>query len=487
MFEEFMQRVRDFLQWLRRAERRELREFRRWAETTDHLVHLSVLVFVPLLVGLVTLLSNALPQLSFLLFPPLASGSYTLFANPRGKYADPGQFVAGLTIGAACGLGALWVSTAFLAPPAGQFQVAAGAAVLATLATGLITWPFDIEEPSAYATALLALLVQPAQQLTFLGSIFLASSIVALVFVIWRNRFYDRRATVLYESTTGDDHVLVPMRGEYAHATAMFGARLAAAHEAGKVVLLDIVADTEAAETERAILNGGSEVGGVEAGGVEAGGVDREVSDALRERVERLESLAATVETRVGVPCQVVVATGEEAAATTLQAAASTNCDLVVAPYESEHGALTQYLRQLLQGQTDVVVHRSRNGRTRWRRVLVPVRRASDVAHHMVDFAVRLAGGSGHVAAATCLGEGGDRRRAEEMLADLVGPFGGGIETRVSGTGIHPFLASTAEAYDLVVIGASQDRSAASRFITPPTFERLDDIETDFAIVDRSR
>ncbi|WP_324664015.1 HPP family protein [Haloarcula sediminis] len=482
MFDEFARRIRTLLRRLRRAERRELREFRRWAETTDRLVHLSVLVFVPLLIGLVTLLSNAVPALSFLLFPPLASGSYTLFVDPRGKYADPGQFVAGLTIGAACGLGALWVSSAFLTAPAGQFRVAAGAAVLATLTTGLITWPFDIEEPSAYSTALLALLVQPAQRLTFLGSIFLASSLVAVVFVVWRNRFYDRRATVLYESTTGDDHVLVPMRGDHAHATAMLAARLAAAHEAGKVVLLDIVADTDAAEAERAMLNGG-----VAATDTEPDGADREGSDPHRERVERLESRAATVETRVGVPCQVVVAAGEDPAVATLQAAESTNCDLIAAPYESEHGALTAYLRQLFRGRSDVLVHRSRNGRTRWRRVLVPVRRASDVAHHMVDFAVRLAGASGRIAVATCIGEGGDRRRAESMLADLVEPFAGGIETRVSGADIHSFLAGTAEAYDLVVIGASRDRSAASRLVAPPTFERLDDIETDVAIVDRSR
>ena len=72
------------------------------------------------------------------------------------------------------------------------------------------------------------------------------------------------------------------------------------------------------------------------------------------------------------------------------------------------------------------------------------------------------------------------------MLADLAEPFEGGIETRVSGTDIHSFLDRTAEEYDLVIIGASQDRSAASRFITPPTFERLDDIETDIAIVDRN-
>ncbi len=105
----------------------------------------------------------------------------------------------------------------------------------------------------------------------------------------------------------------------------------------------------------------------------------------------------------------------------------------------------------------------------------------------MVDFAVRLAGGSGRVAVATCIGDGGDRRRAESMLADLAEPFVGDIETRVSGADIHSFLGRASTEYDLVIIGASQDRSAASRFITPPTFERLDDLETDVAIVDRSR
>jgi hypothetical protein len=72
------------------------------------------------------------------------------------------------------------------------------------------------------------------------------------------------------------------------------------------------------------------------------------------------------------------------------------------------------------------------------------------------------------------------------MLADLVEPFSGAIETRVSEADIQSFLAGTSEEYDIVIIGASQDRSAASRFIAPPTFERLDDIETDVAIVDRN-
>ncbi|WP_276272755.1 HPP family protein [Haloarcula litorea] len=480
MRERVVERLRAVARRARRIERRELREFRRWAETTDHLVHLSMLVFVPLLIGLVTALANAVETLTFLLFPPLASGTYTLFVDPRGKYSEPVRFVAGLTIGAMCGLGALRISQWLLWSPPGQFQVAAAAAALAVFATGVVTWPLNIEEPSAYSTALLTMLVEPSTQVPYLLSIFCASGLVAVVFVVWRDRFYDRRATVLYESTTGDDHVLVPMRGEVPGRTAMLAARLAGAHEAGKVVLLDVVDDAEVAERERALLagpRGNRQVTQAEFD---------DVSETLREQVTRLEQRAARVETQVGVPCQVVVASGDEADATaTLRAAEAANCDLVVAPYESRHGALTPYLRQLFRGDVDVLVHRSGGERTRWKRVLVPVRRASDVAHNMVDFATRLAAETGQVAVATCIGERADRRRAESMLADLVEPFEGPIETRVARTDIQSFLGEASPQYDLVVIGASQDRSAASRLVSPPTFERLERVETDVAIVDR--
>ncbi|WP_324759154.1 HPP family protein [Haloarcula sp. GH36] len=474
-------RVRTGAQRLRRVERRELREFRRWMETTDHLVHLSMLVVVPLLIGLVTALANAVPSLTFLLFPPLASGTYTLFVDPTGKYSSPGRFVAGLTLGAACGLAALWVSQSFLTTPPGPFAVNAVAAGGAVLLTGLVTWPLGIEEPSGYATALLTLLLQPAQRFPYLGSIFLASSFVAVVFTVWRERFYDRRATYLYESTQGDDHVLVPMRGETPGRTALLGARLAAAHDAGKVVLLDLVPDQAVAAAERALLDGEDTDIDPDDGG------DEPLDEELGTRVDALEREAGRIETRAGVPCEVVVAVDDGTpAATTLGTADAVNCDLVVAPYESEHGALTPYLRRLLGGDTDVLVHRSRTERTRWKHVLVSVRRVSDVSHNMVDFATRLAGRSGRVAVATCIGARSDRRRAEEMLADLVEPFEGSFETRVARTDIQSFLTETGSQYDLVVIGASQDRSAASRFVSPPTFERLDAVEADVAIVDRN-
>jgi hypothetical protein len=35
-------------------------------------------------------------------------------------------------------------------------------------------------------------------------------------------------------------------------------------------------------------------------------------------------------------------------------------------------------------------------------------------------------------------------------------------------------------------MGASTDRSRASRFVSPPTFERIQELDCDVAIVDRS-
>ncbi|WP_336337806.1 HPP family protein [Haloarcula brevis] len=501
MLDQFRKRLRAAARRLRRVERRELQDFRRWAEVTENLVHISMLVFVPLAIVLVTTLANVVPQLSFLLFPPLAAGTYTLFVDPTSKYSDPKRFVAGLTIGAVCGLVALAVSNSYLPVPGGQFGVNALGAGLAVFATGVVTWPLDIEEPSSYSTALLALLVEPNQRAAFVASVFVASSLVAAIFVVWREEFYERRATYLYESMSGDDHVLVPMRGESAGRTAMLGARLAAAHEAGKVVLLDMVSAGDAAEhslTRETIQldirsENGAEPPSAETRPVGDGG-DPATAPASPDRtdleaeIDWLETHAARIETRTGVSCQVVVASDDGSPAkTTLQTAAETNCDLIVAPYESRHGALTPYLQRLFRSESDVVVHRSVSDRTRWKQVLVPVRSVSDVAHNMVDFATRLAGRSGRVAVATCIGSRGDRRRAEEMLADLIEPYEGAFETRVPRTDIQAFLADTAPQYDLVIIGASRDRSKASRFISPPTFERLEDVETDVAIVDRGR
>ncbi len=119
--------------WLRRAERRGVDDARRWIENADNLLHLTVLVAVPVLVGAVTYLAGAVEFVSFLLFPPLAASTYTLFADPEGRHAAPRRFVGGRTLGAVCGVVALEVS------PAAGGTVRRARAALAVLLTGAST------------------------------------------------------------------------------------------------------------------------------------------------------------------------------------------------------------------------------------------------------------------------------------------------------------------------------------------------------------
>jgi hypothetical protein len=535
MVDGFRARLVRVLVRLRRLERREVRDLRRWLEHTSNLLHASILVFVPALIWLVTYLSNQVGSAAFLIFPPLASGTYTLFANPEGKYASPVQFVSGLTIGALAGWVALEVTARFwYHQPPGDFQVHAGAAALGIFLTGAATWALDVEEPSAFATALLVLLFAGRRTLDLAGVILsygavyvvgvaVTSTLVAVVFAAWRDLFYEQRARYLYETTRGDDHVLVPMRGEHAETASMFGARIAAAHDAGKVVLLDVVADEAVAAAEQAALerlvgvdtaaversprpgepdgvpiDTGSDPGdGATAGsagettGRETVAEPREAAgrEGAAESVRRLERQASRIETKAGVPCDVVVAAdGEDPAKVVSRTAVETNCDLIVVPYEERRGRLSPFVAALFGGDIDVVAFRADGDpREEWDRVLVPVRRAGDQAHAMIDFALRLAGRAGHVAVCTCIDGEADRRRAETMLAQLVETFAGRFVTRVANAEVPDFDERNGPHYDLTVVGASTDRSKASRFLSRPTFERLRDVDCDVAIVHRAR
>ncbi|WP_435076538.1 HPP family protein [Halococcus sp. AFM35] len=448
----------------RRFERREFHEFRRWLESTRNLVHLSVVLFVPLLVGLVTLVANA-TNLPFLLFPPLASGAYLLFAHPEERYSSPLRFVAGLTAGALCGWLAIEL-TSWLFYAGGPQSVHAPSVAFAMFLTGAATWAFGIEEPAAFSTALLAV-VSDAPGFSYVLSIAVSSLLVAGMFVLWHRQVYRHRARYLYQSTKGDDHVLVPMRGEHADATAMLGARIAAAHDAGKVVLLDIVESTNEVATD--------------------GGRDMEVSTATKTHASHLEACAERIETSINVPCEVaVIERGTESPAkTALGAARESNCDLIVTPYEKSDGSTTAFVASLFRTDMDVIAHRSADGRTDWSRVLVSVRRASDVAHSMLDFACRLTGTSGNVSVCRCIDSASERRDAESMLAGLVETASERIETRVAHESIEEFLADASTRQDLLMLGASAERSAVSRLLSPATFQRLHDIECDVAIVDR--
>jgi len=476
------ERYRAVRRRLRRLERRELREFRGWIENTDNLLHVSVLVFAPLLIGVVTYVSNVLPVAAFLLFPPLASGTFTLFADPESEYSSPGKFVAGMTLGALMGWIALTATTAlWYEAPAGPFQVQPGAAALGVFLTGVVTWALDLEEPTAFSTALLVLLVgggevvpgfgTTASGLAYVAGVAGSSSFVAVVFAIWHDRIYEERARYLYQTTKGDDHVLVPMVGATAEHTATFGARIAGAHDAGKVVLLG-AAGSEAADPAPE----------GETATAARGGDPTPSADAV---ADELEAVAGDVETAVGVPCEVVVAEGELTSGLVLDTASAENCDLVVTPYEERHGSLSPFVKRLFDGSTDVVAFRSRTDRSEWRRALVAVARAGENAHAMLDFGSRVVGRGGRLALCTCIDDERERRRAEETLATLAETFAAAGQTIVARTTVERFLAANADNYDLVVVGASTDRTAASRFISPPTFERLSGVETDVAIVHR--
>lgn len=483
------QRIQAVVIRIRRGLRRRWRTLRRWVESTQNFVHLSILLLVPLLIGLVTALSNAIPGLSFLLYPPLAAGAFTLFADPEGRYASVTRFVGGLTLGAVCGwVAVLVVSFVGIEAATGVNPVAA---TLAVFLTGVTTWLLDTEEPAAFSTALLTLFVhaQIERPEIYVVSIAASSALVAGGFAVWRELFYERRDQYLYEASQGDDHILVPMRGPQAESTAMLAGRLAAAHRAGKVVLLDLVAEEWMAEAERGLLDEHGAARRPDARGNGHVPEDLPEHGTVIESVDRLERRAYEVESTTGVPCEVIVAmSGSNPGQTALRAARRTNCDLVATPYEVEDDHLSPFVRTLFQGEYDIIAHRTQGDLTDWQRVLVPVRGTSDVAHGMVEFATRLAGTDGFVSVATCLGAASERqrRKAESMLSDLVEPFSGPIETRVVETEVDRFLERHAAEYDLIIMGASRDRSLASRLLTPPTFQRVGELDVDVAVVDRN-
>jgi len=473
-----MQRPRDRLRRLRRRlrrlERREESALRRWIEDTDNLVHVSILLFVPLTIAAVTALANATPSLSFLLFPPLASGAFTLFADPEGKYASPLRFVAGLTTGAVCG----WIALMLLGDP-GSGSVDAAAAGLAVLLTGGATWLLDIEEPGGFSVALL-LLVQDAPPGVYVLSVAVASAIVGGVYLTWHDTIYERRAEFLYATTGRDDDVLVPMV-EGADPIARLGARIASGHEHGRLVLLGIL-DADGAEPDQA-ASGSIEdaTSSDDAGAVTAS--EEPGPSAEEALVDRLEARATELADATGASCDIVVARGSNPSLVTRETAKEADSDLILAPFTGpdEDGFVTSLFA------SDLDVAAARVDRRRWLQLLVPIRSAGDLAHRKVDLARRIAGPAGRVTVANCIDSEADRRRAESMCANVVDAYEGRFETLVARTDIESFLADHASANDLIVLGASTDRSPASRLLSRPTYERVQDVDTDLLVVHAGR
>jgi hypothetical protein len=463
---------------IRRVERPELDSIVDWLEHTPNLVHLSIVTFVPVIIGLVTYISN-LTAVSFLLFPPLAAGTYTLFADPHGRYSTPKVFVGGMTAGALAGWVALEVSRVLLSRGGGA-EVSAMGAAGAIFLTGILTWLLDLEEPTAFSTALLVL-VTGREELLYVVGIAITSTAVALAFWAWKTEVYDERANYLYGTTRADDRVLVPMREVGRDASTALGARLAAAHDAGKVVLVDVVPDETVAQAEAELIETGKTDDASEARAV------AEAQTAVDRAVE-LSARADRVRDRFDIPCDVVVVAGDpESASVLTDTARDANCDLVVTALTTENGGPPDTLvRDLFTADIDVVALRSEAGATDWTHPLVTVGRDNRVAHAMLDYAQRLVGASGTVGLSTCISDETRRRAAESMLADLAETTTRSCETRVSRSAVNEFLRRADDEHDLILVGASTDRSAASRFLAPPTYERLEGIETDIGVVHRA-
>ena len=493
-------RLRYGLARLRRLERREVRDLRAWLEHTGNLIHLSILVFVPLLVATVSYLSEvfAIRAVSFFLFPPLASATYTLFSDPEGRYASPWRFVGGLTTGALVGYATVQVGARVQGVGPAALEVTAVWAGLSVFLAAGATWALDLEEPAAFSTALLVLVTRTTQE-AYVVSVFLSSAFVTGVFLLWRRHLFEERARYLYSSIEGGDRVLVPWRGDYPLATAHLGAALTAGQEGSKVVLLGTVAEDAVSEFDVPVDVAGRPLPDG-AGGADADATapaDPSGSDSPPAAPEggtvvsatRLETVADELRDRYGVPTEVVLVSapgGRATAGTVLDVVDDTNCDLVVTGFETADGGLSRFVGDLFRSETDVLVHRSADGRTAWQDVLVPVRKAGEVAHRMIEFATRLAGEAGRVSVCHCVTTDRERGPASRMLSNLVETVSREVETHIAALPIEQYLARVAPSYDLVVVGSSGNRSRASRLVSRPTFERIEAVECDVAILDRN-
>ncbi|PSP86914.1 hypothetical protein BRC90_11885 [Halobacteriales archaeon QS_4_69_34] len=223
------------------------------------------------------------------------------------------------------------------------------------------------------------------------------------MFVAWREPFYDRRAEFLYRSVKGDDHVLVSTRGEHADTAAAFAARLASAHRAGKVVLLEIADEaalddagresgSDRGDRTRVVSADGG--GGVESGGVEGEGLAEHGIDGRT--ADRLASVECHVEAETGVPCETLVAAERGSAAkTVLRATRESDRDLVVTPYEAEPEGSRRTSPGCSAGTSTPWPSARRADGSGGVESPVPVRRAGGIAHSMLGLARRLAGDDG--------------------------------------------------------------------------------------------
>jgi len=126
-----------------------------------------------------------------------------------------------------------------------------------------------------------------------------------------------------------------------------------------------------------------------------------------------------------------------------------------------------------------VIGLRPTTDRTAWDDALVGIRSQNGVGRASIDFATRVAT---RVSLCHAVDDPGDRRAAERMLDTMADAFGSSIETRVTTRPLVEFLGDATAEYDLLVVGASTDRSSVSRAVIPPTYRGIDP-KCDLAVV----
>lgn len=427
---------------------------RRFAHTQT-LIRVTLLVVFPLLFAGVTAVSHQVELLPFLLFPPLAGAAHTMFTTPESQLASPRRIVVGLTSGAIIG----WFAVQAVPDATATPGLEPLAVAIALFLTGLVTWVFDVEHPSSFSTALLVQLVA-SDNPAAVGSVFIATVLVAAVFVAWR-RAYENRADYIYQTVTADERVLVAMRGELDRETALFGGRLAAARgDTGSVVLLHLVDDEEVAAAEQSALEGD------------------DANGRVATAVDEIRSEAGHIRETYDVPCEVVVVAAEDdPAGTTFDVATDAECDIVVAPCEATSNG---YIDALFEGSLDCVAYHDAGTDAPWQDALVPVK-GRGYGNGLIDFAQRAVTENGTISVAHCIGEDGNRHAAENMLANLVDAYDGYIDTRVVNEPIQQFLGEQDEKYDLIVLGTS--RRVGEEYIRDDLFEQVKQTGADVAFV----
>ncbi len=421
-----------------------------WLQRTTTLVRLSVLVFVPLTIGVVTWLSNISDAVAFLLFPPLAAGTYTLFSNPAN--ASPRTFVLGTTAGAGCGWIAVVIETQLTMGTGGP--VSPAGAAFSVLLAGIVTWLVRIDEPGTYSTSLLVL-VTGTNELIYILEVAASGLVMTGVFLLYRRRIYQRHTQYLYRTLHGSKTVLVPLWGvspadgtppahrivdDIGQAVAHFGAQITAA-SGTRLVLL-------AAENPE---------------------TDGQAVDQVTEVAQRLEQ-------QYDITCEIVVVSTTDYIRSIKTVARDTGSDLIVTAFDP---ATPGPLESLFETGSDVVGLDTTAETRRWRRALVGIRSVEEINGVGVDIATRVAD---NVRVAHSVDEGEQRHEIQQRLKRLATAIDSTITTQVTSIAPTEYFTTAATDYDLLVLGAGTDRTAVSRAITPPLFYQLQ-TACDIAVV----